>query len=502
MSKRDAHAKRSRTANARVIEPSRSPSSSSRPICVCTDPLFPLFATIMTTDAKPQNRAQVCVKFIVVGGGIAGLATASTLRKAGHDVLVLEKGNGKIKVRNTCSHTSVHGTDRSPPNMTKLLHKWGLGPVLQEKAHKCDKFIFKNGNSGDLIGAMNMGQEFLKDLVADFMFLQHKDLYTMLYQLTVKEGVEFRFNATVVDADSEQVSVTLDSGETLFGDVIVGADGYDSLLRQVVTDSDDEPPDVNDRHVIVTFTIPVHLMEEDEELRSLLNIREWVIWLGEGYIMNANMLVGGKDFTATIIHNYYGARQPEDQDWTESRTLESCGIHLMLKLATSLSSRIYVRRPPPEDFVCNNSRVVLTGESAHPMLPASNHGVALVLEDAQTLGCLFSRLRSRDHVSQLLTAYEEIRHPHCSDTQMWDYQQRLGMKVPVGPQQDGRDAILRQTMAYGDWDHMEETTFRSVWGNELTLFAYDATDKVDDWWGQYGSSTMEVKVSMGDVAFS
>ncbi|KAF8957907.1 hypothetical protein BDZ97DRAFT_1924162 [Flammula alnicola] len=306
----------------------------------------------MTTDAKPQNRAQVCVKFIVVGGGIAGLATASTLRKAGHNVLVLEKGNRKIKRK---------GSIQSPPNMTKLLHKWGLGPVLQEKAHKCDKFIFKNGNSGDLIGAMNMGQEFLKDLVADFMFLQ--------------------------------VSVTLDSGETLFSDVIVGADGYDSLLRQVVTDSDDEPPDVNDRHVIVTFTIPVHLMEEDEELRSLLNIREWVIWLGEGYIMNANMLVGGKDFTATIIHNYYGARQPEDQDWTESRTLESCGIHLsnfepriqkVLKLATSLSSRIYVRRPPPEDFVCNNSRVVLTGESAHPMLPASNHGVALVLEDAQT----------------------------------------------------------------------------------------------------------------------
>jgi hypothetical protein len=75
--------------------------------------------------------------------------------------------------------------------MTKVLHKWGLGPVLKERAHKCDRFFFTNGNSppkwsitgslttpktagntGDLIGCMNMGEGFLEDLSADFLFLQ------------------------------------------------------------------------------------------------------------------------------------------------------------------------------------------------------------------------------------------------------------------------------------------------------------------------------------------
>ena len=103
--------------------------------------------------------------------------------------------------------------------------------------------------------------------------IQHRDLYNMLYQLAVKEGVEFRFNSTIVDADNVAVSVTLDSDEVLYADVIIGADGFDSLLRQVVTDSGDEPPDVTDTHVIATFLIPVHLMEDDEDLRMLLNAR-------------------------------------------------------------------------------------------------------------------------------------------------------------------------------------------------------------------------------------
>jgi len=61
------------------------------------------------------------------------------------------------------------------------------------------------------------------------------------------------------------------------------------------------------------------------------------------------------------------------------------------------------------------------------------------------------------------------------------------MKCPVGPEQEMRDALLRQTLAYGGWDHMDESTFRDVWGPQLATFSYDANEAVDDWWGQWGS---------------
>lgn len=61
------------------------------------------------------------------------------------------------------------------------------------------------------------------------------------------------------------------------------------------------------------------------------------------------------------------------------------------------------------------------------------------------------------------------------------------VRMTAGPEQDARDALLRQSMIHGDWDHMDESAFRSVWGNELALYTHDATEQVEDWWGQWGT---------------
>jgi salicylate hydroxylase len=42
--------------------------------------------------------APLSLKFIVVGGSISGLACGYLLRRAGHDVTILEKSDGKSKV--------------------------------------------------------------------------------------------------------------------------------------------------------------------------------------------------------------------------------------------------------------------------------------------------------------------------------------------------------------------------------------------------------------------
>lgn len=93
----------------------------------------------------------------------------------------------------------------------------------------------------------------------------------------------------------------------------------------------------------------------------------------------------------------------------------------------------------------------------------------------------------------------------------FDYESRLSMKLSPGPEMDERDVILKQTMATGDWDFDDSESFRMVWGEEVRAWAYDATDRVEDWWGLYGNaitgsgrgrSDMEVRVAMGDVRFS
>ena len=82
--------------------------------------------------------------------------------------------------------------------------------------------------------------------------------------------------------------------------------------------------------------------------------------------------------------------------------------------------------------------------------------------------------------------YEEIRHPRCVRT--YEHHKRLDqvMKFPIGPQQEARDAVLYECLAFGDWDHMDAEVFRATWGDHLTSFAYDAQEAVDDWWYKWG----------------
>lgn len=47
-----------------------------------------------------HRQAEESLKILVVGGSISGLSAAYNLKQAGHDVRVLEKSDGKLKVRN------------------------------------------------------------------------------------------------------------------------------------------------------------------------------------------------------------------------------------------------------------------------------------------------------------------------------------------------------------------------------------------------------------------
>lgn len=52
-----------------------------------------------SVQALFNRRAELCLRFVIVGAGLAGLAVAYNLRKAGHSVCVLEKADGVGKVR-------------------------------------------------------------------------------------------------------------------------------------------------------------------------------------------------------------------------------------------------------------------------------------------------------------------------------------------------------------------------------------------------------------------
>jgi flavin-dependent dehydrogenase len=92
----------------------------------------------------------------------------------------------------------------------------------------------------------------------------------MLRDLAIHEGVEIRQNANVVQADSnaDSVSVRLETGDTIPGDIIVLADGCSSKLRSSVTGY--FKLEAAPRVLFVAFSVDISFLKDDDSFRNVL----------------------------------------------------------------------------------------------------------------------------------------------------------------------------------------------------------------------------------------
>lgn len=60
------------------------------------------------------------------------------------------------------------------------------------------------------------------------------------------------------------------------------------------------------------------------------------------------------------------------------------------------------------------------------------------------------------------------------------------LTLPTGEEQEERDRFIRRSHAYTEWESMNEQALREIWGNEIELYGYDASEIVEDWWTKWG----------------
>ena len=122
---------------------------------------------------------------------------------------------------------------------------------------------------------------------APYYHIHRADFHRMVYDRAVasSDRVSVRLGSTVKSVDpipnaQGQVSVTLTSGETITGDLIVGADGVKSLVRQVVIGRADAPEPTGD--AAYRAIISTDVMLSDPDLRPFVETPEMTAWMGPG----------------------------------------------------------------------------------------------------------------------------------------------------------------------------------------------------------------------------
>ena len=152
---------------------------------------------------------------VVVGAGIAGLPTAHALDRLGYEVRVLERE----------AELPAEGAGLTLwPNATRALAAVGLEDVVAESTQIVDEAVTLTP-TGELLTRVPLDR--IAKRFGPLVSAQRSDL---LSALRARVGAEVTFGVEVRAADGELFAL----GEKLDAELIVGADGIGSAVRQAV----------------------------------------------------------------------------------------------------------------------------------------------------------------------------------------------------------------------------------------------------------------------------
>lgn len=84
----------------------------------------------------------------------------------------------------------------------------------------------------------------------------------------------------MVDVDPSAPSVTLSTGEVVKADLLIGADGIHSRVREAVVEDKDDATATGD--AVYRAVIPTELIMADPDLKFLVEEQTTNVWLGPG----------------------------------------------------------------------------------------------------------------------------------------------------------------------------------------------------------------------------
>lgn len=488
------------------------------------------------------RSAHHSLDILVVGAGIAGLACAYALIEAGHSVRIIERSSGEERRA---------GGVRIPPNMHKTLVEWGLEQKLRKTTQQCRGSTFHLLETGEKMGYLEWKEEVVRESGGDFLFIHHTDLHNMLRDLAIRAGASITYNTQVtkislprptsssssspistplssrsldstsdesefpssshscprvvdgistwndVDDHTFRPQVHLASGQVLEADLVVGADGFDSVVRKYVCDVQGEDTGMS----ILTFTIPAGLMKQDADLAYLVDLPEWPMWMGTSRSVLGYPVRQGQEYCVHLFWPNTDILVADDntnlEDWdtyisTDRIVMDGFepSIQRLVRMAPDAIRTKFVNRDAVPDWIDESYRIVLLGEAAHPVMPCGIYGSSLGVEDAAVLGVLLSHLRFRSQIPMLLEAYQDIRQPRCQAVAGSEFANASLVWLPPGPARDARDAAMRVSLEHHratENDQATEAELRAQYEKIAGVFGYSAREAAEDWWIKWGS---------------
>ncbi|KXL49920.1 MAG: hypothetical protein FE78DRAFT_103949 [Acidomyces sp. 'richmondensis'] len=282
-------------------------------------------------------------RILVVGGGIAGLSAAIALRAPGKDITIFEQ---------SCLLSEIVAAISLQPNASRILRQnWNLDGDLEQANGMIDRGFRIYDTDGTITNTVPLLSKTEYD--GDRIMYHRQDLHESLKAAAITAGrgsqsAKVRTSSRVVRCDCEAGVITLESGEDIHADLIVGADGIHSILRDFVLGQKAKP-------VPTVGLVPDEKMNEDPDSKQS--------WVSKG------------DLTK-MLETYRGFPR-----WVKS----------ILFLASEVGLwQLRDMDPLPT------------------MLPTQGQGASQAVEDAEALGAFFGDMSQKPSLEQIKQGLREV----------------------------------------------------------------------------------------------
>lgn len=343
-------------------------------------------------------------KVVIVGGGIGGLTAALTFNHFGWRVEVLERAS---------ELSEIGAGIQISPNGMKVFRAIGLEEEISKTAFAPEALELRFGRSGKQIFEIEARRAVLERWGAPYLHLHRADLVGMLKrQLEARQPGAVRLGAACTGYRQSEAgaAVTLENGEEVSADLVVGADGIHSVIRTQM---------LGDEHPDFTGNVAWRAVVPMDRLGDLAPPPTACVWVGPNRHAVTYRLRGGElaNFVGIVEQNEWTS-----ESWTERGTKEEVlsifegwhpAVTNMIEKADAHFRWALFDRQPLSRWV--DGRVVLLGDACHPTLPFQAQGAVMAIEDAYLLAKLCSD--TPNDLDTALSTYFETRLARTSRVQ-------------------------------------------------------------------------------------
>jgi salicylate hydroxylase len=280
-----------------------------------------------------------------------------------------------------------------------VFYELGVGERLKAQSCEAAGKEIRLWNSGETWKLFDLGSVSVERYGYPYLTVYRPDLLEVLVQAVGRERIRLGSKCLGFEQDESGVTLKLERGAAK-GDVLIGADGVHSRIRQALFGAD-QPQFTGViawRGIVPMERLPRHMVR-------MVGSN----WIGPGgHVVHYPLRAGS-------VMNFVGALERSDwrvESWSARGTTQELAgdfkgwhedVHALIRsIPVPYKWALMVRPPMPRWTV---GRVTLLGDACHSMVPFLAQGAVMAIED----GFILARCLSEFPLSEALNRYERAR---------------------------------------------------------------------------------------------